>query len=82
MCERLSVEPMQPSRRDKISIAAPGHPGPVTLADAVQTLATMVEQGDRDGIREVLMALAWNSWHSVETIQLNLLEMVDEELSA
>jgi FlaA1/EpsC-like NDP-sugar epimerase len=82
MCERLSSEPMKPSRREKISVASPGHPGPVTLADATSTLTSLSEQDDGEGIREVLMSLAWNSWNGHETIQLDFLNDVDEELSA
>ncbi|MEX1005560.1 MAG: nucleoside-diphosphate sugar epimerase/dehydratase [Acidimicrobiia bacterium] len=82
MFERLSSEPMQPSRRDKISVASPGHPGPVTLSDAVATLGRLADESDHDGIREVLMSLAWNEWDGHETIQLDLLSTVDEEMSA
>jgi FlaA1/EpsC-like NDP-sugar epimerase len=82
MYERVSVEPLLPSRRDKISIATPGHPGPVTLADAVGTLADMIDVDDCVGIRGVLMGLAWNEWDGKETIQLNLLEEIEQGLTA
>ena len=82
MRERLSAEPMTPSRLDKILVASPTHPGPVTLADATATLASLADEDDRGGIREVLMSLAWNDWDGNETVQLELLASVDEGLSA
>jgi FlaA1/EpsC-like NDP-sugar epimerase len=68
--EILSIEPLRVSSHPQIRIADTFTPGPVTMLSAVQVLEGLAQEGDRKGIHEVLMALAWHTWEGDESIDL------------
>lgn len=73
--EVLSREPLEPGPHPKINIARETFPGPVTLLDAVETLAAYAESGDRSAVSEVLRGLAWQTWEPDDTIYLDQLAL-------
>ncbi len=68
--EVLSHLPLEPSSHPRISLAQATHPGPVTMSDAVALLESMADDGDCGGIRDVLMALSWQTWSRDETLDI------------
>lgn len=70
--EVLSHQPLKSSDRPKIRIAAAPCPAPVTLTDAVVQLGVLAARGDRRGVHEALMALAWQTSTGEDTIDLDL----------
>ncbi len=61
--EMLSVVPLIPSSHPRISIADQGFPGPVTLMDNMRRLVRLAAAGDRDALRQELLAVARRHWH-------------------
>jgi len=73
LVERLSLEPLEPSPHPQISLATTPYLGPVTLLNATDRLESLAKDGDRPGIRDLLMGLAWQTWSGGEAIDLEAL---------
>jgi FlaA1/EpsC-like NDP-sugar epimerase len=73
LVEKLSLEPLEPSAHPQISLAATPYPGSVTVLDAADLLESLAERGDRPGIRDLLMGLAWQTWTGGEAIDIEAL---------
>jgi len=70
LTEVLSATPLEASEHPQIRIASTARPGRATLHDARQLMQQMLEDGDRRGIKEVLISLARHDWDVDETIDL------------
>ncbi|MGH8875272.1 MAG: polysaccharide biosynthesis protein, partial [Acidimicrobiia bacterium] len=74
LSEILSTVPLEPSNHPKINLARQGWPGQVTLADALQLLTDLADQGKAEEIAEVLGALAGQEWAPDEVVDLSAAE--------
>lgn len=78
--EILSHQPLTPSEHPNISIASTRCPEPVTMRRVLSTLESLALDCDRDRLKEVLMAVAWQTWEGDETIELG--ELPTQRLDA
>jgi FlaA1/EpsC-like NDP-sugar epimerase len=75
--EVLSHQPLKSSDHPQIHIAAAPCPTSVRLTDAVVQLGVLAARGDRRGLRDSLMALAWQTWSGDDQIDLDLREVAN-----
>ncbi len=70
LSETLAGVPLTPSAHRKVMKARPGFPGAATLHDAVELLHRLADEGDADGVRETLLAMAKEEWSDSEVVDL------------
>lgn len=81
MTESLASEPLKPTGHPGIRMAVPPTPGPVTLNDAVDSLAAWADVSDGDRLKADLYALARKRWTGDEVVDLRPLEGTPEPTS-
>jgi FlaA1/EpsC-like NDP-sugar epimerase len=79
--EILSQEPLLASGHPQIGLALAPTPDPGGLDEAIQELERLVGRHDREGVRNALMSMAWQTWRS-DQISLDLLHAEALEPSA